>query len=131
MNRVRMKRKSVGSCSKSLDLNEPTDLSKLIVPYEPMIKKHSIDRESDPFRGGSKESVSKGAWSEGSRSTGNKTDDDSEDEDFFVDLENIVDDVSVDMKDFHIHVHEDVEWVQKTTKEASGSGVDVTPVDPD
>ncbi|XP_023757288.1 uncharacterized protein LOC111905781 [Lactuca sativa] len=54
------------------------------------------------------------------------TDDESEDEDFFVDLENIVDDVDVDMKEFHIHVDEDVEWVQKTTKEASGSGVDFT-----
>nr|KAJ0201911.1 hypothetical protein LSAT_V11C600323540 [Lactuca sativa] len=33
MNRVRMKRKlAVGSCSKKLDLNEPADLSKLIVP---------------------------------------------------------------------------------------------------
>nr|KAJ0215269.1 hypothetical protein LSAT_V11C300144210 [Lactuca sativa] len=148
MNRVRMKRKSVGSCSKKLDLNEPTDLSKLIVTYEPVInKKHSIDRESDPFRrynlrtnkmqnmmgknlhdveffedeySGSKES------SEDSRSEGNRTNDDSEDEDFFVDLENIIDDADVDMKDFHIHVDADVEWVQKTTKEASGSGVDFT-----
>ena len=52
MNRVRMKRKSIGSCSKKLDLNESTDLSKLIVPYEPVInKKHSVDRENDPFRG--------------------------------------------------------------------------------
>ncbi|CAI9263242.1 unnamed protein product [Lactuca saligna] len=75
---------------------------------------------------GSKESVSEGPWSEGSRSEGNMTDDESEDEDFFVDLENIVDDVDVDMKEFHIHVDEDVEWVQKTTKEASGSGVDFT-----
>ncbi|CAI9276738.1 unnamed protein product [Lactuca saligna] len=44
MNRVRMKRKSIRSCSKKLDLNESTDLSKLIVPYEPVInKKHSVD----------------------------------------------------------------------------------------
>ncbi|CAI9265139.1 unnamed protein product [Lactuca saligna] len=156
--RVRMKRKSVGSCSKKLDLNEPANLSKLIVPYEHLInKKHSVDRESDPFRGyslritkikemltqgmitnqkgmliywmimsGSKESVSEGAWSEASRSKGNRTDDSSEDEDFFVDLENIVDDVDVHMKYFHIHVDEYVEWIQKTTKEASGSGVDFT-----
>ena len=75
---------------------------------------------------GSMESVSEGAWSEGSRSEGNMTNDESEDEDFFVDLENIVDDVDVDMKEFHMHVDEDVEWVQKTTKEASGSGVDFT-----
>nr|KAJ0227925.1 hypothetical protein LSAT_V11C100040360 [Lactuca sativa] len=40
------------------------------------------------------------------------TDDDSEDEDYFVDLENIVDDVDVDMRYFHIHVDEDVEWKQ-------------------
>ncbi|CAI9269606.1 unnamed protein product [Lactuca saligna] len=39
MKRVKMKRKSVGSCSKKLDLNEPSDLSKLIVPYEHVIKK--------------------------------------------------------------------------------------------
>ena len=43
-----------------------------------------------------------------------------------MDLENIIDDADVDMKDFHIHVDADVEWVQKTTKEASGSGVDFT-----
>nr|KAJ0205960.1 hypothetical protein LSAT_V11C500237180 [Lactuca sativa] len=55
-----------------------------------------------------------------------RTDDHSEDEDFFMDLENIVDDVHVDMKDFHIHADEDVKWVQKTTKEASGSGVNFT-----
>ncbi|CAI9274180.1 unnamed protein product [Lactuca saligna] len=74
----------------------------------------------------SKESVSEGPWSEGSRTVGNMIDDESEDEDFVVDLENIIDDVDVDMKEFHIHVNEDVEWVQKTTKEASGSGVDFT-----
>ncbi|CAI9294213.1 unnamed protein product [Lactuca saligna] len=53
MNGVRMKRKSFGSCSKKLDLNEPTDLSKFIVPYELMInkKKHSADRERVPLGG--------------------------------------------------------------------------------
>ncbi|CAI9302759.1 unnamed protein product [Lactuca saligna] len=52
MNRVRMKRKSIGLCSKKLDLNESTDLSKLIVPSEHVINKnHSVDRKSDPFRG--------------------------------------------------------------------------------
>nr|KAJ0208842.1 hypothetical protein LSAT_V11C400206680 [Lactuca sativa] len=163
MNRVRMKRKSVGSCSKKLDLNESTDLSKLIVPYEPVInKKHLVDRESDPFRGyrddhqpkgdvdlvddyevmgdvdveyggekyihdveffedeysGSKESVSEGPWSKGSRSEGNMTDDESKDEDFLMDLENIVDDVDVDMKEF-------LYMLMKMLK-ASGSGVDFT-----
>ncbi|CAI9282663.1 unnamed protein product [Lactuca saligna] len=75
---------------------------------------------------GSKETVSEGPWSGGSRSEGNMKDDESEDEDFFGDLENIVDDVDVDMKEFHIHVGEDVECVKKMTKEASGSGVDFT-----
>ena len=37
MDRVRMKKKSIESCSKKLDFNEPTDLSKLIVPYEPVM----------------------------------------------------------------------------------------------
>ncbi|CAI9290671.1 unnamed protein product [Lactuca saligna] len=69
----------------------------------------------------SKESVSEGPWS-----GVNMTNDESEDENFFMDSENIVDDVDVDLKEFHIHVDEDVEWVQKTTKEASGSGVDFT-----
>nr|KAJ0228093.1 hypothetical protein LSAT_V11C100041450 [Lactuca sativa] len=70
--------------------------------------------------------MSEGAWSEGSRSEGNMTDDNSGDEDFFMDLENIIDDVDVNKKEFHIHVDEDAEWVQKTTKEASSSGVDFT-----
>nr|KAJ0196211.1 hypothetical protein LSAT_V11C700371490 [Lactuca sativa] len=141
MNGVRMKRKSVGSCSKKLDLNDPTDLSKFIVPYEPMInKKHSADRERIPLGGnggcrhiiwwgknlhdveffedeysGSKESVSEGAWSEGNRSEG---------EDLFVDLENIVNDVDVDMKDFHIQVDEDVDGVDFT------EGEDLVVIDP-
>ncbi|CAI9259753.1 unnamed protein product [Lactuca saligna] len=81
---------------------------------------HDVEFFEDEYSG-SKESVSEGPWSEG-----NMTGDESEDEYFFVDLENIVDDVDVDMKEFHIYVAEDVEWVQKTTKEASGSGVDFT-----
>ncbi|CAI9278384.1 unnamed protein product [Lactuca saligna] len=80
---------------------------------------HDVEFFEDEYSG-SKESVSEGPWSEGSRSE----DDEIKDEDFFVDLENIVDDVDIDMKEFHIHVDEDVEWVQKMTKEASGSGVD-------
>nr|KAJ0200453.1 hypothetical protein LSAT_V11C600323530 [Lactuca sativa] len=71
---------------------------------------HDVEFFEDEYSG-SKESVSEGPWSEGSRSEGNMTNDESKDEDFFVDLENIVD---------------DVDWVQKTTKEASGSGVDFT-----
>nr|KAJ0209782.1 hypothetical protein LSAT_V11C400187050 [Lactuca sativa] len=86
---------------------------------------HDVEFFEDEYSG-SKENVSEGPWSEGSRSEGNMTDDDSDDEDFFVDLENIVDDVDVSMKEFHIHVDEDVEWVQKTTKEVSGSGFDFT-----
>ncbi|CAI9277770.1 unnamed protein product [Lactuca saligna] len=77
---------------------------------------HNVEFFEDEYIG-SKESVSEGPGSEGSRSEGNMIDDESEDEDFFVDLENIVDDVDVDMKEFHIHVDEYVEWVQKTTKE--------------
>ncbi|CAI9273299.1 unnamed protein product [Lactuca saligna] len=86
---------------------------------------HDVEFREDEYSG-SKESVSEGPWNECSRSEGNMTDDESKDEDFFVDLENIVDDVDVDMKEFHIHVDEDVERVQKMTKEARGSGVDFT-----
>nr|KAJ0220696.1 hypothetical protein LSAT_V11C200066520 [Lactuca sativa] len=90
-----------------------------------------IPGNPDDEYSGSKENISEGAWSEGSRSQGNRsersgTDDDSEDEDFFVDLDNIVYDMDVNMKYFHMHVDEDVEWLPKTTKEASGSGVDFT-----
>nr|KAJ0227465.1 hypothetical protein LSAT_V11C100045020 [Lactuca sativa] len=89
-----------------------------------------VDDYEDEYSG-SKESVSEGPWSEGSRSEGNMTDDESEDEDFFVDLENIVDDVDVDMKEFHMHVDEDVEWkpkgiyiLKKMTKQGLGLSVE-------
>nr|KAJ0192503.1 hypothetical protein LSAT_V11C800401340 [Lactuca sativa] len=39
------------------------------------------------------------------------------------DLENLLDDAKVDMKYFHIHVDEDVEWILKTSKKASCIGI--------
>lgn len=48
---------------------------------------------------------------------------DIKDENFFVDLENLLDDAKVDMKYFHIHVDEDVEWILKTSKKASCIGI--------
>nr|KAJ0192484.1 hypothetical protein LSAT_V11C800393390 [Lactuca sativa] len=37
--------------------------------------------------------------------------DESDDSDFFVDIENILDDINVDMQDFEMNIDKDVEWV--------------------
>ncbi|CAI9279394.1 unnamed protein product [Lactuca saligna] len=130
LNRVKMKRKSIGSCSKKLDLNESTNLSKLIVPYEPVInKKHSVDRESDLFKGYSL------------RITMVKKNVDTGDEHQPKGNVDLVDDYEVmgdvdaeyggggnlhDVEFFEDEYSGSKESVQKTTKETSGSGVDFT-----
>ncbi|KAI3503301.1 hypothetical protein L1887_31741 [Cichorium endivia] len=45
----------------------------------------------------------------------NTDEDESEDSDFLVDEDNVLDDVDVDMKDFHMNVDTDVEWIGNLT----------------
>ena len=70
----------------------------------------------------SESNVSEGSVSGGGRNEGSGTND-SEDDDFIVDLENQLDEVDVGVRDFHMHVDEDVEWILKTFKQASFSGI--------
>lgn len=43
---------------------------------------------------------------------GSEGNESSEDSDFIVDEDNLLDDIDVDMKDFHLNIDKEVEWVR-------------------
>nr|KAJ0212930.1 hypothetical protein LSAT_V11C400194460 [Lactuca sativa] len=48
--------------------------------------------------------------------------DESDDSDFFVDIDNMLDDINVDMQDFEMNIDKDVEWVGGSSNTVVGEG---------
>ncbi|GJX44251.1 mutator type transposase [Tanacetum coccineum] len=86
---------------KHVFIEEPLVVGTTSEPKEPNIGS-GIEAEVDV-------SSENGSGSENGSSSGSGSD--NEDSDYFVDEENLIDDVEVDMADFKSHTYPDVEWV--------------------